>query len=429
MLKNVIFNGHSLDVLKNIPNNSVDMVITSPPYFAMRNYETTSRLWDNDPNCDHEWINIRMICTGGKGHKQDTNKGGWYERNVSYCKKCAAFGGELGLEPFFGDKTVEIEGKKITFRGYISHLVDIFDEVKRVLKPTGIFFLNIGDTYYGGGKNEGSTKESNDRNKQGSNKGSFKEIGGSLFKNKELPDKCLCMIPQRIAIEMIDRGWILRNNICWYKCNSFPNPAKDRFGMDWENIFVFSKKNRYYFKQQFEDCANVEKRDSFFEEESQEGNKRIKRSVWNIPIKGFSAKKVGITNADHFAAFPNKLVETPIKAGCPEFVCKKCGKPKEMDCECNAGFEPGIVLDIFMGTGTTAVVSSLLGRNWIGIEINPEYCNIIKRRLEVEARIYNVKIYDKDVEETKDTRSCNDCTVNDCMLKVFNEPCHKWISK
>ena len=425
-IKNTLLNGHALDVIKNIPDESVDMVITSPPYFALRNYETSSRIWGGDPECEHEWVDIRKVCSGGLGHKQDTSKGSWYERNVKYCMKCTAYQGELGLEPFFGNKIIDIDGKQLVFRGYISHLVDIFDEVKRVLKSTGTFFLNVGDTYYGGNKSEGGL-ESALRNKQGTNKGSFGNIGGSLFKNKELPDKCLCMIPQRIAIDMMDRGWVLRNNIVWHKSNAFPNPARDRFGMNWENMFLFSKKSKYYFKQQFESCAGTERtQDVFSDEYTDDELTRIKRCMWSIPIEPFSAKSVGIDYADHFAAFPKKLVETPIRAGCPESVCEKCGKPESFSCGCDAGFEPGTVLDIFMGTGTAAVVSSLLKRNWIGIEISPEYCHIAQRRLEVEARISAPQILDKDGNEVKDERTCEACVVEGCMLRQFGETCPKW---
>jgi len=465
-IKNTLLNGHALDVIKNIPDESIDMVITSPPYFALRNYETISRMWGGDPECNHEWVDIRKVCSGGLGRKQDTSKGSWYDRNVKYCMKCTGYQGELGLEPFFGNKTIDVDGKQLVFRGYISHLVDIFDEVKRVLKPTGTFFLNIGDTYYGGNKNEGGL-ESALRNKQGTNKGSFGNIGGSLFKNKELPDKCLCMIPQRIAIEMMDRGWILRNNLVWHKSNSFPNPARDRFGMKWENVFLFSKKSSYYFEQQFESCAGTERtQDVFSDDYTDDKLTRIMRCVWSIPIEPFSAKKVGIDYTDHFAAFPKKLIETPIRAGCPEFVCKSCGKPRfpiyktekvsrnretpftqptldrskspndykgtkilgveYSDCGCNAGFEAGIVLDIFMGTGTVAVVSSLLKRNWIGIEISPEFCHITQRRLEVDVRIQNTQILDKYGNKVKDERSCESCVVQYCMLRTFNDPCPKW---
>ncbi len=230
-------------------------------------------------------------------------------------------------------------------------------------------------------------------------------------------------------------GWIIRNVIIWHKPNAMPQSVKDRFTVDFEYIFFFVKSKRYYFEQQFEDNKTPIRSDVIWS-----GNKhrdyvsgisisdkttlgsaknilwRNKRCVWSIPTKPFDEA--------HFATYPEELVKPMILAGCPEYVCTKCGKPREKiytrelvkagkpsdrkvaiinnvsdtscfrtndeytfiengytDCGCNAGFTKGIVLDPFGGAMTTAVVAKKLNRNWIIIEINPEYIEIGKKRL------------------------------------------------
>ncbi len=292
------------------------------------------------------------------------------------------------------------EKKTIIHRGYISHLCDIFDEVKRVLKKTGSCWVNMGSV---------------------------------------IVSKCDLMIPERFAIEMIARGWIKRRTVIWHKPNCIPSSVKDDFTQDFEYLYRFVKRRKYYFEQQFEPLAEEtfkRAKHGFFSEKTEkyagltikrvreyynkvDANKiqgRNKRCVWTIATKGYSGA--------HFAVFPETLIETPIKAGCPEFVCKKCGKAREAiieinlnkfkprenekylggseffskktrlrseierrnsgytDCGCNAGFEKGIVLDPFIGAGTTAVVAQKLNRHYIGIELNPEYIELAEKRLE-----------------------------------------------
>jgi DNA modification methylase len=196
-------------------------------------------------------------------------------------------------------------------------MIAVFDEVKRVLKPSGTCFINFGDTY------------------------------ANKIKLPITP-KSLCMIPSRFAIRMIEQGWILRNEIIWHKPNAMPQSIKDRFTVDFEKVFFFVKSRHYYFKQQFEALKNLErmkrrlhnpntihkKADSYwFTNDPEVGDKRRlkiletgrnKRCVWTIGTTNFYG--------NHFAVFPEKLIETPILAGCPE---------------------TGIVLDPFVGSGTT----------------------------------------------------------------------------
>jgi site-specific DNA-methyltransferase (adenine-specific) len=172
------------------------------------------------------------------------------------------------------------------------------------------------------------------------------------------------MLPERFAIGMIDKGWILRNQIIWHKPNAMPNSAKDRFTVDFEKIFFFVKQKKYFFNQQVEktQAKIIEKR--MLKEKRENYNSkyphiqpkrtihRNKRTVWSINTKPFKEA--------HFAVFPPEIPENCIKAGCPE---------------------DGVVIDIFAGSGTTLEVANNLNRKWIGIELNEEYCEITKNRL------------------------------------------------
>lgn len=300
-----IINGEALSVLKKMEDESVNCVITSPPYWGLRDY-------------------------GVKG--------------------------QLGLEK--------------TFKEYINKLCDIFDEVKRVLKKDGTCWVNLGDTY------NNTAMGSADKSTVGNNKNP--EIQKQMKKKvflKDMPAKCLCQIPSRFAIEMCNRGWILRNEIIWRKPNCMPSSAADRFTVDYEAMFFFVKNQKYYFEQQIEkydeqsisraarrgksenekfDPACKANANSLARKREMIPNKngRNKRCVWKINTASFKG--------GHFAVFPPKLVETPIKAGCPK---------------------NGIVLDIFCGAGTTGVVAKKLNRKFIGIELNSEYIKLASERI------------------------------------------------
>ncbi len=183
-----------------------------------------------------------------------------------------------------------------------------------------------------------------------------------------VPHKSLCNIPGLFAEMMIQQGWILRNEIIWYKPSVIPMSAKDRFTVDFEKLFFFTKSTKYDFRQQFEpyaECTIRRYRQQFAPDETyrkygypvgtmnSNPNGRNKRCVWRITTEPNRRR--------HYASYPTKLIEIPIEAGCP------------LD---------GVVLDPFLGSGTTAVVAQQLGRRYIGIEPNPEYVKIAKSRLE-----------------------------------------------
>ncbi len=302
---NKIICGDALNTLKKFPNESIDCVVTSPPYFNLRDYDVK---------------------------------------------------GQIGLEPDFNE--------------YLEKLLVVFDEVKRVLKKQGTCWIVIGDTYGGSGVG-------NNLLRQKKQKSSLSKKPINLSYNQNKYRKSLLQIPSRLSIAMIERGWILRNEIIWHKSNCQPSSATDRFTVDFEKVFFFVRNRTYHFNQQFEPLRNKKRltRPMFnptkkqkyrgvdfsainhetFEKSRRkmlEKGARNKRCIWTIGTNNFAG--------NHFATFPSRLIETPIKAGCPK---------------------DGTVLDPFIGSGTTAVVAQKLGRNFIGIELNREYARLVKSRI------------------------------------------------
>ena len=376
-LTNKIICGDALQVLKEMPDESIDCVMTSPPYWALRDYGTA--VWEGgDPKCEHK---VGRATRGGLTEFQKGNKGSFGDEAIKTGQRCPHCGAkridrQLGLEP--------------TFQEYITKLCDIFDEVKRVLKKTGTCWVNMGDTYGGSGK--GVCKNNTER----LHKDRKKQKESWNFKEKPKVDnyisKSLCQIPSRFAIEMTNRGWILRNEIVWHKPNCMPSSARDRFTVDFEKLFFFVKSKKYWFETQYEpftpdsDMAyrqtlrlgkqykvkgpyekntplthkaghrdwqqgmNERGKDAVMQIHLDRG--RNKRCVWRICPKPFEEA--------HFAVYPEELCEIPIMAGCPE---------------------KGIALDPFAGAGTTAVVAKKLVRNYIGIELNPAYVKMSEERL------------------------------------------------
>ena len=472
--------------------------MTSPPYWALRDYGTAS--WEGgDENCDHkeakeksrhDYDLSKAQTTTHRGAKKGTDQAKWKDK----CPNCGAIkiDKQIGLEP--------------TFEKYISDLCDIFDEVKRVLRKDGTCWINLGDTYFkdkmlamipfrfaiemvDGIDKPNLIKEETDRSwlagiidgegcigisrsypKDKSQyyspylrvKMNDREVienivritkSGKVIKEKDyskdgikrkqqygwrVDGKMACKIisdcykyliakrnQTKIACYLGDKqeknnkmgkflseeelkereylfelikkynqreikgdcelpsppqsrrggGWILRNTIIWHKPNCMPQSVKDRFTVDYEYLFFFSKSTKYYFETQYEqfisneyDLARMAKaRTEFGGKWAQNsggaiktqrafvaGNKegRNKRAVWSICPKPFKGA--------HFALYPEELCETPIKAGCPE---------------------GGTVLDPFFGAGTTGLVALKQNKKFIGIELNPEYIEIAKKRL------------------------------------------------
>ncbi len=314
-----ILQGDCCEVMRSLDADSVDCVVTSPPYWGLRDYGVE---------------------------------------------------GQLGLEPTLGE--------------HIATMVDVFRGVKRVLKPTGTFWLNYGDCYATSpnGRSAADTKaagnddrtfrdkpfstigpiyqqdyESGDRRGASGNKGSEGQAAhtGRIVAGGVLKAKDLCMVPNRIAIALQEDGWWVRSEIVWGKPNPMPESIKDRPGTAHEKIFMFSKSARYYYG--YEDV-----RQPMAKAKRQDGSlgrglrnyEPAPIDVWRITTRPFKEA--------HFATFPPELAERCIKAGCPV---------------------GGVVLDPFFGAGTVGLVAEQLGRDCIGIELNPSYIDIAERRIGV----------------------------------------------
>jgi len=502
-----IVEGDCLEIMADWPDGVVNAIITSPPYWGLRAYNTEPVVWGGRQGCQHKWgeelIRSNRGTASGRTAQTGTHKRGVQgteTKQGQFCSLCGAWRGELGLEP-----TPEL---------YIEHLMAVFDALKRVLRDDGICFVNIGDTYGGSGGPGGDYERMYaDETAKKQNK-----LRGNN-PNRTLQAKSMCLIPERFVIAMAEHGWIVRCKIIWAKGVSFcetysgscmPDSAKDRPNKNgYEMVYMFTKDtgtqfwinektgvmvnkqpagtkgvegtdwrwiehsackgkgcdkkqcvngkakssfwqaNDYWYEQQYEEQSqNYTKRDgvrlrlkqeknpdvnwaadSFYYENNPLG--RTIRNVWCINPQAYSEA--------HFATYPEKLVEPLIKMAVPEQVCKKCGlgrkkiynldydidnnKPKATlkypaagtpdgkthygsmrfahgyakhiqtgltDCGCKAGWRNGIVLDPFAGSSTTCVVAYELRRDYIGIELQPDYVQLARQRLAAHKENYGL---------------------------------------
>lgn len=303
--QDTILQGDVLENLRKLPDNLVDCVVTSPPYWGLRDY---------------------------------------------------GVGGQIGLE--------------ITPKQYINKIVEVFSEVKRVLKPEGTVFLNLGDTYF----SSGSTSD----RFGGIPHPEYSCLGDAQLKSqgrgKGTPDgkwlqpKQKLLIPERIAISMQEEGWLLRNYIVWYKVNHMPESVTDRLTRSWESVFFFTKSEKYYFnldnirREHVSSCKKSSRKMTKI-------NRFGKTSTFNggqdyNPLGGNPGDVWALTTEPykeaHFATFPQKLVRR----------CLSCGCQKE-----------GLVMDPFSGSGTTLYVARKMASHYLGIELNSEYVTLSKKRL------------------------------------------------
>jgi DNA modification methylase len=421
-----------------IPDNSVDCVVTSPPYWGLRDYGTGEWVGGDD-HCNHI-ANPNATKTMGnpvfnenRPSREATKTKGYYE---DQCPKCGAkrIDEQIGIE-----KTPE---------EYCTNMVKVFREVWRVLKPTGTVWLNLGDSYASGssgerisGMNERTGRSSGAR-KQGL--GDMRRAGVDSLKPKDLVG-----IPWRVAFALQADGWYLRSDIIWSKPNPMPESVTDRPTKAHEYVFLLTKSPRYYydadairepasnagamislgeksFAKRQADGANVSPSGNGLSDTYTVPSHRNKRTVWEIATQPYSEA--------HFATYPQKLVEPCILSGTSEKgVCAECGKPweritdkertfesgsgrsgvlphgkngynlqgggKTVDirrgpvvkvttidwqptCTCNADTVPATVLDPFVGSGTTLLVAQKLGRKSIGVDLNDEYLEMAQKRLE-----------------------------------------------
>lgn len=386
-----VIQGDCLEILKTLPDNFVDCCVTSPPYYGLRDYGTAT--WEGgDPNCPHRRLSKYSEKTK-TGHAQAElagNVGDAIYKTV--CPLCGAVrvDKQIGLEE--------------TPEEYIRKLTNVFHEVKRVLKDDGTLWVNIGDSYAGGQGRWGGTDEMSD--KQISNSGSLGQIHNSNKWNHDvIKNKDLIGIPWMLAFALRVDGWYLRQDIIWHKPNPMPESVKDRCTKSHEYIFLLSKKQNYYFdyeaiqelatgydgrkdtmnkgsqkyadanylqdertqtmaskgheRWQYKNLADKGQIPNSMHIRRADGEKDIiypvrnKRDVWTVPTRPIKVA--------HFATFPEELIKPCILAG---------SKPN------------GIVLDPFFGSGTTGRVAISLSRKYLGIELNPEYIEIEKKRID-----------------------------------------------
>jgi site-specific DNA-methyltransferase (adenine-specific) len=337
--------GDAFEQLRTLPSASIDCVVSSPPYYSLRDYGVD---------------------------------------------------GQIGLEPNVED--------------WVKSLTDVFHEVARVLKPAGSLWLNLGDSF-------------------------------SRHPKFGAPAKSMLAAPERVLLALIETGWVVRGKLIWNKPNALPNSVADRLNVNYEVLYFLVRSPRYFFDLDSirePHRSNVGRRGSSpkaqppawagpLAQGSQDGLRRFRPagqpghrlgknpgSVWSIPTHAF--------RGGHFATFPPELVRRPILSSCPEAICTLCGRPWRrqvsvtripvgppskqpaprdrqvmrfkdrwhtirtvgdlIPCGCQAPTVPGVVLDPFMGAGTVGLVAEQLGRDWLGIEISPEYRTLALERIE-----------------------------------------------
>ncbi len=288
-LRNRFFVGDASAVLHQFPDASVDCVVTSPPYYQLRDYHEPGQI-----------------------------------------------------------------GNEADVQGWVKNLTAVFEEVHRTLKPSGTVWLNLADTY-------------------------------SRHQRQGARRKSLLFGPERLLLSLAAHGWIVRNKIVWAKTNPMPHSVRDRLSPTWEYLYLLTKAEKGYWFDL--DAIRIPHRTTRQRRSttakdwsggyggSHDGITKMKRSGRVGHPKGKNPGDVwqmakAANRGSHSATFPERLIEIPILAGCPPTTCNRCGKPT---CDCNAERLPGLVLDPFIGTGTTARVAHRLGRDWVGIDLTDEH--------------------------------------------------------
>ena len=351
--------GDALDTLKKLPSESINTCITSPPYWGLRDYGTAEWV-GGDPNCPH-MRTTKISKDTSTGHKAMFEEGNVVGDAIykNECPKCGAIrkDKQLGLED--------------TPEEFVDNLVEVFREVKRVLRDDGTVWLNLGDSYSSGGRT--TTVNQTLRG--------VKDYGVQRPKtNSNIKPKDLIGIPWRVAFALQQDSWYLRKDIIWQKTNPMPESVTDRCTKAHEYIFLLSKSPKYYFDNEaikddakFPDGPNaahaIQKGVGDPKMLTRNGLHKIgaipksnKRSVWTITTKPFTEA--------HFATFPKDLIEPCVLAGCPK---------------------GGTVLDPFGGSGTTGVVAVAHNRDAILCELNKDYVNIMEKRLDRELGMFHTK--------------------------------------
>jgi len=343
--------------LKRYPDRYFHMIVTSPPYWGMRDYGLPLLVWDGEEDCPHRWGDEQVIHQRGQVGEHSTLEGGLQARGSGrpqklttgqWCQNCGAWKGSLGHEP-----TPDL---------YVRHLVDILRQGRRVLRDDGTLWLNLGDSYAGSWGNYGARKgKQRERTSERWHRRAYEDLHNgwdglptTAHPGPGLKPKDLVGIPWRVALALQADGWWLRSDIIWQKPNALCESVQDRPTRSYEHLFLLAKARRYYYDAFAirEPCqsgpSDIKKME---EQKSRIGGKhttlddpwsaasqathvqhtraagdptgRNKRDVWTISTGG------GFKGA-HFATFPKALVEPCIKAGTSEWgCCPECGTPWE----------------------------------------------------------------------------------------------------
>lgn len=352
-----------------LPSNSVQCVITSPPYWGLRRYAGNQEVvWGGAAGCGHQWDDS-LTPTHGT------------------CLHCGGWRGSFGLEP-----TVEM---------YVEHTVEVLREVRRVLRPDGVVFWNVGDSYSGSGKGIGGD--------HGKAIFTDAEIEKTNWKDSGLKPKDLCLMPQRIALAAQDDGWWVRSDIIWAKSNPMPESVTDRPTDAYEHILMLTKSERYYWNakavrekgcgygrsERFRASSYTNNRsfnNSDKDPNAKGGGKSLKdctdrnlRNVWTFATQPYKGA--------HFATFPDKLPLNCIRAACPDQgCCRFCRTPWKWvtmvgwtpGCKCRGQHgitKACLVLDIFGGAGTTGLAATELKQDCVLLDISTDYVQMMMERL------------------------------------------------
>lgn len=322
--RNQLFVGDAATTLRSLPDGCIDMVLTSPPYFRLRDYRVA---------------------------------------------------GQLGTEQHVDD--------------WVEPLQAVVRELRRVLTATGSLWLNLGDTY-------------------------------ATHIRQGAEPKSLLLAPERLLLALVQDGWVLRNKVIWHKTNPLPSSVPDRFATTWEAVYLLTLGKRYHFdldslrvphRSTQKPLKHPRRRPGTDPHDHWRGPNTGDRSgIDRLKQLGIPGHPLGKNPGDvwpiatsrlghgHPAAFPLSLAERAIIAGCPEARCASCRQPwrrqvvRHRDgsasrqplaatCGCDADSEPGLVLDPFLGSGTTALAAERLGRDWVGIEISRAFARLAEQRI------------------------------------------------
>lgn len=385
--------GDVREMLKQLPDDSIQVCVTSPPYYNLRDYGTGTWLGgraDCDHICDVHGHNRKTSgLHGGRGGGAKLESTAFPYKDI--CGKCGA-------------KRVDKQiGLEATPQEYVDALVEVFAEVRRVLKPKGTLWINIGDSYTSGGR---TSRDAGKSKFNGGNDGAYRGLtvkGTRAATPIGLKPKDLIGVPWMLAFALRASGWYLRQEIIWDKPNPLPESVRDRCTKAHEHIFLLAKTAQYYFDGDAiaERIADSSRERLSQDLDSQKGTMRHHAGITGKPMKALHGRvktrnqryadaglagdpkartKLGLKDCaiyewrnkrtvwrltpsgirdEHFAPFPEELPETCIKAG-----------SKQDD----------LVLDPFMGSGTTGFVALRLGRRFVGVELNPKYAKLAERR-------------------------------------------------